>query len=59
MPCDSTIDVIFAIGRVSVLILGLLSGTFCIYLGWRLYRENVRSATSGELKYSTMRLVVR
>lgn len=59
MPCDSYVDVIFAIGRVAVLILGILSGTFCIFLGWRLYRENINSATSGELKYNTARLVFK
>jgi hypothetical protein len=58
MDCQSLIQVILAIGRVSVLILGMLAGIFSVYLGWRLYRDAVISKTTGELTYKTVKVAL-
>lgn len=58
MICDQLIDIILAIGRVTVLILGTLGGIFSIYLGWNLYKDTVRSKTSSELTFKSLRLVL-
>jgi hypothetical protein len=58
MQCDQLIDAVLAIGRVTVLILGMFAGTFSIYLGWRLYRDSVVSKTSGEINYKSVRIVL-
>ncbi|MCJ0765516.1 hypothetical protein [Variovorax terrae] len=58
MNCDDLIDTILALGRISVLVLGMLAGTFVIYLGWKLYRDAVISKTSGEFSYKSVRVAL-
>jgi hypothetical protein len=58
MDCTSLVETILAIGRVTVLILGMLSGTFTIYLGWKLYRERVVSRSVGELNFKDLRIAL-
>jgi len=58
MTCADLVDPILAIGRVIVLVLGMLSGTFTIFLGWRLYRDGVVSRAKGELTFKDLRIAL-
>lgn len=58
MNCADLIDAILAIGRVTVLSLGMFAGTLTIYLGWRLYREGVTSRSQGELTFKNLRVAL-
>jgi hypothetical protein len=54
MEC-TTIEIILAVARSLILVVAAASGTFCIYLGWRLYRDTVISKVSGEGKYNSFK----
>lgn len=41
-----------AVARAVVLVIAAVSGTLCIYLGWRLYRDAIISRTTGEFNTS-------
>jgi hypothetical protein len=58
MQCDQLIDVILVLGRVIVLILGMLAGVITIYLGWRLYKDSVISKTSGEVNFKSIKIIL-
>ncbi|MFZ5550820.1 MAG: hypothetical protein ACOZJX_19135 [Pseudomonadota bacterium] len=47
--CANT-DLIMFWTRATVLVITALAGVMCIYLGWRLYIESVRSSTQGEFE---------
>jgi hypothetical protein len=42
------INLIAVVSRASVLIVAALTGTLCIYFGWRLYKDAIVSYTRGE-----------
>jgi hypothetical protein len=54
MEC-TTIDIILAVARSLILVIAAVSGTFCIYLGWKLYRDTVISKVSGEGEYKSFK----
>ena len=51
MMCNELIEIILATGRVAVLIIGMFAGIFSIYLGWRLYRDQVVSRVNAQIKW--------
>ncbi|MDP1956253.1 MAG: hypothetical protein Q8K71_17455 [Polaromonas sp.] len=58
MNCTENVDVVLAIGRVSVLLFGLGTGALSIYLGWRLCQSKVISDTSTEIMWKSWRVAL-
>lgn len=57
MECNG-IDLILASGRVLVLVSGMVSGMICIYLGYRLYGEGIKSKSTGEFSFNSIKIAI-
>ena len=57
MEC-SVLDIVLVGGRVAVLLLGMVAGMWCVWLGVRLYGDGVKSRSSGEVSFKSTRIVL-
>lgn len=53
-----TAEQIAVISRAAALIISAFAGLFCIYLGWRLYRDANTSSTEGEASTSSLKIKI-
>lgn len=58
MNCEDTIDMILTFGRVTILILGVLASVFLIYLGWKLYRDRIKSHTEASFSSKDLKVTL-